>query len=399
MDNRGLGDDEYLGVGSIVKIAHLADLHLGYRAYHRSAQSGVNQREYDVAMAFKEVVDKLIEIQPDVVLVAGDFFHSVRPANSVINFAFREMQRLHKGIGRRAIIVIAGNHESPRSRDTGCVLELFHRIDGGAAIKVAYNEPRSITFPGVSGLHVLAVPHNAVLQRPKLEPDPNMKYNILLIHAASNEYIPQARHGGQILRAEEIKPDKWDYIALGDYHSYTVIAPNMIYPGSIERTSTNIWAEADEPKGFVVFDLSSGEHEFIELASPRPVFDLGPFIGADMLPAELDDFIEQELSQIPFDDAIVRVKILDVPNSVRRDLNHKQIMAWRSQALHLHLDIRPPKPVSRGPLVSPNGERRTLAEEFAAFIEDRFDKEKVGALIELGQKYLHQAEEQDKEDV
>jgi DNA repair exonuclease SbcCD nuclease subunit len=380
-----------------MKICHLADLHLGYRAFHRTAQSGVNQREYDVAVAFKEVVDKLIEIQPDAVLVAGDFFHSVRPANSVINFAFREMQRLHEGIGKRPIIVIAGNHESPRSRDTGCVLELFHRIDGGAAIKVAYNEPRSIACNG--GLQVLCVPHNAVLQRPKLEPYRDMKYNVLLIHAASNEYVPQARHGGQILRAEEIKPDEWDYVALGDYHSHTVIAPNMIYPGSIERTSTNIWAEADEPKGFVIYDLARGEHEFVELADLRPVFDLGPFHGTGMTASDLDDFIEQELSQIPIDGAIVRIKILDVPRSVAREMDRKKLGEWRSRALHLHPDIRPPAAVSRGPLVGPTGERRTLVEEFAAFIEDRFGDDRSKEVIELGRRYLDQAEEQDKEEV
>jgi DNA repair exonuclease SbcCD nuclease subunit len=372
-----------------MKIAHLADLHLGYRAYHRTSETGVNQREYDVAVAFKEVIDKLIERKPDLVLIAGDVFHSVRPANAVINFAFREFQRLHGELEDSTIIMIAGNHESPRSSDTGCVLELFHRIDNARRIKVVYNRVEPMVTLG--GVGILCVPHNAVLQRPKLEPNEDAKQNVLLIHAASNEYVPQARHGGQILRAEEIKPDQWDYVALGDYHSHTVIAPNMI-------TSTNIWAEADEPKGFVMFDLTNGKHEFVELASPRPVYDLGPFIGAEMTATDLDDFIEQELSQVPLEGAIVRVKILDVPRAVTRDMNRKQLAAWRTQALHLHLDIRPPAPVSRGPLTGPDGERLTLGEEFARFILDRFDEEKAQKLVELGQQYLDKADV-DKEEI
>ena len=32
-------------------LAHLADLHLGYRAYHRLGPGGVNARERDVARA------------------------------------------------------------------------------------------------------------------------------------------------------------------------------------------------------------------------------------------------------------------------------------------------------------------------------------------------------------
>jgi DNA repair exonuclease SbcCD nuclease subunit len=384
-----------------MKIAHLADLHLGYRAYHRTAKSGVNQREFDIAVAFRECVDKLIALKPDLILVAGDVFHTVRPANAVINFAFREFQRLHTELRQTAILVVAGNHESPRSRDTGCVLELLNRIDSGKRLKVVYNGVELVSGDDMFSLaehdwRVLCVPHNAVIQRPKLEPDPDAEHNVLLIHAASDEYRFQARHGMDILRVEEIDPTRWDYVACGDYHSYTVVAPNMIYPGSIERTSTNIWAEASEPKGFVVYDLASGEHEFVELTSPRPVYDLGPYIGAEMTPEELDDFIEQELSQVDIRDAIVRIKLLDVPRNVARELNYKRIAAWRAEALHLQLDIRPPAAVDR-PIDGTRAERLTLAQEFAEFMKQRFEEERAEALIELGMQYLGKAEEQEKE--
>jgi len=42
-----------------VKIAHLADLHLGLRQYHRQTPGGINQREADVANAFRKAVDSL----------------------------------------------------------------------------------------------------------------------------------------------------------------------------------------------------------------------------------------------------------------------------------------------------------------------------------------------------
>jgi len=67
-----------------MRIAHLADLHLGFRQFQRLDASGVNQREADVAGAFRRAIDAVIDRRPDAVLIAGDLFHSVRPTNRAI---------------------------------------------------------------------------------------------------------------------------------------------------------------------------------------------------------------------------------------------------------------------------------------------------------------------------
>ena len=43
-----------------MRLAHLADPHLGVRQYHRQTPSGINQREADVARAFRLAVDGVI---------------------------------------------------------------------------------------------------------------------------------------------------------------------------------------------------------------------------------------------------------------------------------------------------------------------------------------------------
>ena len=73
-----------------MRIAHLADLHLGYRAYHRVTPRGINVREADVAEAFRRAVARVAELKPDLVLVAGDIFHTARPPNTAIAEAFRQ---------------------------------------------------------------------------------------------------------------------------------------------------------------------------------------------------------------------------------------------------------------------------------------------------------------------
>ena len=97
-----------------MRIAHLADLHLGYRAYHRATPRGVNVREADVADAFRRAVARVVDLQPDLVLVAGDVFHTVRPSNTAIADAFRQFTVLTQGLPGVPVVMIAGNHDSPR---------------------------------------------------------------------------------------------------------------------------------------------------------------------------------------------------------------------------------------------------------------------------------------------
>jgi DNA repair exonuclease SbcCD nuclease subunit len=59
-----------------MRLVHLSDLHLGFRQYQRLTPTGVNQREADVALAFRRAVDRTVELRPDLVLVAGDVFHT-----------------------------------------------------------------------------------------------------------------------------------------------------------------------------------------------------------------------------------------------------------------------------------------------------------------------------------
>ncbi|HEU5311052.1 MAG TPA: DNA repair exonuclease, partial [Candidatus Eisenbacteria bacterium] len=162
-----------------MKIAHLADIHLGFRQYHRLTPNGINQREADVANAFRSVIDQVIEARPDAVLVAGDLFHAVRPTNAAIIFAFRQFQRLREALPEVPVVIIAGNHDTPRSSETGSILRLYEEL----GVDVALDEPRRLAWPNL-GLSVLAVPHSALrsAERPSLHPEGAEKHQILLLH-------------------------------------------------------------------------------------------------------------------------------------------------------------------------------------------------------------------------
>ncbi len=395
-----------------MKLVHAADLHLGYRAYHRTNALGINVREADVARAFREMLDRIIALGPEVLLVAGDIFHTARPSNAAIADAFRQFSRLRREAPETRIIIIAGNHDSPKAAEIGSILRLFDEIPG---VEVAHHEARRLKFAEL-GLSVLCLPHNELKfgPEPAIEPDPDAERNVLVAHAAIDDQRLKLLMdiGAATLARGAIDPAVWNYVALGHYHVRTRLASNMFYPGGIERTSLNIWAEADNArvkaedtwsdaewgKGFVEYDLDAKRATFHKLEVPRAVFDLRPVEGSEKSPQELDAAVEETVETVPggVEGKIVRLRLFNVTRDVYRQLDHRKIREYRTQALHFHLDARPPLAIRLRGTAAP-GKRRTLREELEAFLEHGWKPGVKGldrkALVELGLRYLQEAEE------
>ena len=112
-----------------MRLVHLSDLHLGFRQYHRQTPAGMNQREADVAATFSRAVDQIITLAPELVVIGGDVFHTVRPANTAILHAVREFGRLHAALPETVVVIAAGNHDMPRSTESSGILRLLGRPD------------------------------------------------------------------------------------------------------------------------------------------------------------------------------------------------------------------------------------------------------------------------------
>jgi len=380
-----------------VKIAHLADLHLGYRAYHRSTARGVNQREADVAEAFRRAVAQVVELRPDLVLIAGDVFHTVRPSNTAIAEAFRQLSVLTERLPGVPVVMIAGNHDSPRSVDTGNILCLFREIEN---VHVVFEECRPVKLPDLDA-SVLCMPHVSlsVDHRTVIEPDPKAKHNVLLLHAevTDNEGEPRYRSefGGAQVPESLVRPRAWTYVALGHHHMPAALAPNAWYAGAVERTSAFIWQEKT-PKGFLLFDTDTGRVEFQEVET-RPLVDL-PWIEAKGLSAtEVDERIRTAVESLEGGIAgkIVRQVVTDVPRVVVREMNHRRVREWKAEALHFHLDPRPPE-VRRRVAVGAPARRLSLKEQVESFLgqwtptREEIEKER---LVAMGGEYIERAAE------
>ena len=384
-----------------MRLVHLSDIHLGFRQYQRQTPTGINQREADVATSLRRVIDAVIELRPDLDLIAGDVFHTVRPTNPAILHAFLQFSRLMQMLPDTTVVMIAGNHDTPRTAETGCILRLFKSL----GINVVDGEARRVPVDK-HDLMILAVP-DMQGKRPLLEPDPNAKYNILLMHGEIEGVLP--KYGRELDRSpmeitqEELAADKWDYVALGHYHVYRSVAPNAFYSGSLDYTSTNPWGELAEErqagiagKGIIEHDLANKTHTFHPIPPTRPWVDLTPLSGSGLSPAALDDAIRGALEKCEggIDEKIVRLVVRDVPRHILRELDHKAIREYKRKALHFHLDTRRPEIVRPEKGQAAPGRRASLADTVRDKLRSRVLTENINreALVELGLHYLREAD-------
>jgi hypothetical protein len=382
-------------------LLHLADLHLGFRQFQRTTPTGINQREADVAESFTRAIDRVIELRPHLVLIGGDVFHTVRPTNPAILHAFTQFSRLKRELPEAIIVIVAGNHDMPRSSETLCILRLFAPL----GIHVVDTEARRLSFPQ-HDLSILAVP-DLPPGSVSLDPDPAARYNVLLLHGEVEGAMPaHAQHldrAALMIPLADISAPEWNYVALGHYHVYRRVGPNAYYSGSIDYTSSNVWGEIQEQtaqklpgKGMIERDLVTGKQTFHRIPPVREFVDLPRIEGRGMSAPDLDAALAAAVGRAAggIDGKVVRLVARNVPRHIARELDHKRLREFQRRALHFHLDTRRPEVIRRDAGGGP-GRRPSLAEMLRDSLRNRvlatdIDRE---TLVELGLHYLREAEQ------
>jgi DNA repair protein SbcD/Mre11 len=356
-----------------------------------------------VAQAFRAAIDGVIDAAPDAVVVAGDLFHSVRPTNAAIVFAFRQFQRLRDALPDAPIVLIAGNHDTPRSVETGSILRLFEEV----GVDVATTESRRLVYPELD-LSIFAVPRQALLvpERPLLRPEGSQRHQVMVLHLeVEGEYSIRhgaADYGGAVLGRQDLHLEEWTYVALGHYHTQHQVDRNAWYAGALEYIGPNIWGEradesehGDHGKGWLLVDLDRGKAQRRRVPAAREVLDLEPVRGEGKSAAALDAEIAFRLAALPggIADKIVRLRVYDIPRHVARELNHSAIRAYKADALHFHLDLRRPE-VQRTVGMGAPGRRQTLPDLVSSYLSGRplpaeLDR---AEFVRLGQELMEMVE-------
>lgn len=245
-----------------MRLVHLSDLHLGFRAF-AATERGWNLRERDMASVFQRALQEAARLDPDLLLLTGDIFHRPDPPSTAFLSLARGVRTFQSLCPSVPVLAIAGERDTasnPADPGPVAVLDALPGVDAAAAAA------RAVRFRD-QGLHALLVPHRAARlpPLPELRPDGEARWNVLLLRGR-----PDLESAGV-----RVDPDEWDYIALGGGHEAEAHLPHVWTAGSLERVGWDPWREGVQEKGFVVFDLKSGEGEFHPVAA-RPVVDLAP---------------------------------------------------------------------------------------------------------------------------
>jgi DNA repair exonuclease SbcCD nuclease subunit len=373
-----------------VRLAHLADLHVGFRQFDRTDARGINQREADVEDAIRRAISDVIAQRPDVVVVAGDVFHAIRPPNGAVLFLVSQVTRLRVELPDVPIVIIAGDHDTPKAVEAGCILPLFEQF--GAI--VATTEVRRVPVPG--GL-VTACPWYAI-RHGLPAPDAAAGLNVLVTHGDVPGFGAPDPHIK--IDVDAVQAAGWDYVALGHYHACTQLGPRMYYAGSLEWVASNPWEEQVRErlneipgKGWLLVDVGPGSTEFRHIPGRRLVQVL-PMDASGMTAAEFDAQLAAFVAEADVDGAIARCVVTNVSRDLKRQINHQQVRQWKARALNFNLDLRKPEaevstPERRAAL------HKTLDAHLDAFLRGRELPADVsrGDFVERGLEHFREAEE------
>lgn len=235
-----------------MKILHFSDTHLGYQAFDQVNTEGINAREQDVYDAFEHVIDRILSIQPDLVIHSGDFFHRPSPSNRALTFGLEQLRRLDKA--RIPVVIIAGNHETPKTIYNSPILKALRTLEH--VYPIFGDQWERFEF---GQLVIHGVPHindNRLLtnELERLDPTPE-KFNILMLHTSLGKRYLMEEYGEQIFPHEfETKLAGFQYISLGHWHDCQAVGlhPCAWYSGSTERFSDT---EIGTEKGFLLLNI------------------------------------------------------------------------------------------------------------------------------------------------
>lgn len=277
--------------GRPLRIVHVADTHLDPPLRYLGPR--VEERRRDFLKAFDYVVEKVLELKPDVMLVAGDLYDRVNPRNPPRTWVMRAFRRV-RSEGVR-VYVVGGNHDTPRSVEEGA--SPLHELDAAGYVQFFSSVSRMDADTFEVGGYTICISGASFNHTLPLEEDPlaSMKVpleggiNVAMLHYNFAPARAPPMWAAPTIREASI-PRGLHYLALGHYHRYyagKVGEARVVYPGSTERRS---FVEEGERKGFVYAEV--GEEgverlEFIE-TEPRPMRTVEVEVGEDV-----DDPIER----------------------------------------------------------------------------------------------------------
>ncbi len=262
-----------------MKFIHAADIHLGVKPDKGKAWSSIRASEIE------NTFDKLIEIaeerKVDLLLLAGDVFHTPPDLAQLKNLDYR----LSKLTATRTIM-IAGNHDyieegsAAESYDFKSNTVLMPRD----CFSNAYMEDINTCITGFSYGKALYTDDVTV----DIAPQKENAINILLMHGGDETHVP--------INFRELAEAGFDYVALGHIHKPRHMVKNkMAYSGSLEPIDCTETGR----RGFIYGQCVDGETRIKwEPLNCRSYINLGFEVKPEYSGAQIVDVIRRQIEKM-----------------------------------------------------------------------------------------------------
>ncbi|MFK7808810.1 MAG: exonuclease SbcCD subunit D [Saprospiraceae bacterium] len=367
-------------------ILHFSDTHLGYNELDRVTAAGINLREQDFYDSFKQVIDEAIERKPDLVIHSGDFFHRPSPANRPMIEALEQLQRLSDA--DIPIVIIAGNHSTPRTIYTSPILQAFKTIKNVFPIfnqgyeKVEFGDLVIHGLPHINDGKVL------LGEMDKIAPIEG-KMNIMMLHTSIGKEYLMEEYGEQLYPKERLDVlNQFDYVALGHWHNFQKVSKltNGWYSGSTERMSDT---EAGKEKGYCMLKLEKGKlcpPEFIPIKT-RAWFRLDI---EKCLDKEVND-IEKEIIAFAKENnlkgALLSLYFHDIKVTQSIQLSNRKLYELMPDAIHIQVKRKFKDEFNQQQFQQQDFE--SLEKQMTDFIAGEFtDEDKAKAIADRARLYF-----------
>jgi DNA repair protein SbcD/Mre11 len=271
----------------MIKLLHLADLHIGMENHGRlDPSTGLHTRLIDYLARLDEAIDVGLDAGADIVLIAGDVYKSRTPNPTHQREFAKRIQRI-----RRAglpVVILTGNHDIAPTAGRAHSIEIFETLTV-EGVTVADRARLHLIETRAGVLQLIALPwvtRHALLTREELRLASFLEVEAMLLQRVDNFLqktaeqldpdVPAvlAAHGTidgatvgverQIMLGRDLVLPRGmvaqpgiDYVAMGHIHKHQVLGehPPIVYPGSIERID---FGEEHEDKGCVLVELDKG---------------------------------------------------------------------------------------------------------------------------------------------
>lgn len=344
-------------------IAHLSDLHLGYSSSNcKLNPQGVRWREADGYMAWiREIKDIINDGTVDVVLIAGDVFHTPTPSILAVKQAQKGVRILaNAGI---PVVILTGNHDTSDVRSELAATALLNDPDHGV---YSHYEPYA-TYDVNDDVRLHLISHHLYKEQAstwdKVKPT-NGKINIFSTHGSMIDPLTKLAMHTDSSPREVIIPDEivnnpgWDYRLLGHIHERGFVGSSddgksdtshlkTYYNGSLIRRG---FSDGETPlgRGWTKWTVQPDGlllPEFHTVAQ-RPQEDLPVINALDLSAADITNIAYDHVSNAvegiksPFTAPILRQRVVNITPEKRKAVDQAMLRKLAAPALSWQLSMK-----------------------------------------------------------